>query len=373
MEIINMTSTNYSTLENLLINQKWKEADEETLSIMLSILPNPQQPKLIGDMSEFPCPDLQKIDQLWVSHSQGKFGFSVQKNIWESLKSELDQLQPFDETLFNESFATKIGWIKEGNLLTPEQLDYSLNAPEGQLPAKWVNDDFIAGKTNIDKTWQRLNLCLQSTSPSSPNSNITPQKLDEAIGKLTTQLTNEFNFRKDHHKSNRTNFLALSIASIVFTCLATIFGIIGNIDTGESSQVVTGQTTTQVIPDDTKLLGIKRTDLWKFLTPICTTIAATLQAAVLGFPVQQRAKHHRTLAAQTDALKSELEIQQFLGISPEYLQKISHQLSQIKLTSANEDGETNGQISTLTLEQINAAVAEMTKLKTELENLKKSP
>ena len=40
----------------------------------------------------FPCKDLKTIDKLWIKHSNGHFGFSVQKRIWESLGGP-DQLR----------------------------------------------------------------------------------------------------------------------------------------------------------------------------------------------------------------------------------------------------------------------------------------
>jgi len=37
------------------------------------------------DIDNFPCEDLRTIDQLWVKYSNGRFGFSVQKRIYQSL------------------------------------------------------------------------------------------------------------------------------------------------------------------------------------------------------------------------------------------------------------------------------------------------
>jgi hypothetical protein len=39
----------------------------------------------IESIEKFPCTDLGTIDQLWVKYSYGRFGFSVQKRIWESV------------------------------------------------------------------------------------------------------------------------------------------------------------------------------------------------------------------------------------------------------------------------------------------------
>ncbi len=39
----------------------------------------------IEDVENFPCKDLHIIDKLWVKYSYDKFGFSVQKEIYQSL------------------------------------------------------------------------------------------------------------------------------------------------------------------------------------------------------------------------------------------------------------------------------------------------
>ncbi len=39
----------------------------------------------VEDIKTFPSKDLCLIDTLWIKHSKGRFGFSVQKHIWESI------------------------------------------------------------------------------------------------------------------------------------------------------------------------------------------------------------------------------------------------------------------------------------------------
>ena len=41
------------------------------------------------DLETFPCTDLLTIDRLWVEASNGHFGFSVQKKIWEECGSPI--------------------------------------------------------------------------------------------------------------------------------------------------------------------------------------------------------------------------------------------------------------------------------------------
>ena len=67
------TGADYSKLRDFLKNQQWLEADQETLFIMQKILPFTDEggfvdENFVGDMSQFPCMDLQAIDQLWVKY-----------------------------------------------------------------------------------------------------------------------------------------------------------------------------------------------------------------------------------------------------------------------------------------------------------------
>ena len=117
---------------------KWKEADEETLEVMLQVANRPQQGYLNSeDIEKFPCEDLRIIDQLWVKYSitkeypEGKFGFSVQKKIYESLGGTRE----YNKEVW-ENFCTEIGW-RQGD----KYLNYSdqtgLLAREGHLP-RWA-------------------------------------------------------------------------------------------------------------------------------------------------------------------------------------------------------------------------------------------
>ncbi|MFL9455864.1 GUN4 domain-containing protein [Tolypothrix bouteillei VB521301_2] len=75
---------NYIRLQNFLKAGQWKEADKETFAVMLTVAGREKDGWLDNQSIEnFPCTDLHTIDQLWVTYSHGRFGFSVQKCIWE--------------------------------------------------------------------------------------------------------------------------------------------------------------------------------------------------------------------------------------------------------------------------------------------------
>lgn len=167
IELKSEVGADYSELRDLLKNQQWAQADQATLFIMKAILPFDDgggfiDENFVGDMSQFPCTDLKTIDQLWVTFSRGHFGFSVQKEIWEQLGENLDaEALPFDkENFFNNVFAIQVGWKVEDFHPSPLDLNFSLNAPRGELPAMWVNSDsVVSANSNIYKAWKRLQTC----------------------------------------------------------------------------------------------------------------------------------------------------------------------------------------------------------------------
>ncbi|MFM7877899.1 MAG: GUN4 domain-containing protein [Microcystis panniformis] len=124
------TGVNYTSLRDLLAARKWKEADHETEGLLLRAAGAIEKGYLdMQDINNFPCNDLDIIDQLWVDYSRKKFGISVQKQIWLKMANEIG-LQNLDEI-----FAERVGWkIKNGKYLEYHQLTFKENAPTGHLP-----------------------------------------------------------------------------------------------------------------------------------------------------------------------------------------------------------------------------------------------
>ena len=78
----------YDQLMSYLVTGAWQEADKETLNVMLKVVNQEERGYLNDDdLKTFPCEDLLTIDNLWVTASNGHFGFSVQKKIWEKCGS----------------------------------------------------------------------------------------------------------------------------------------------------------------------------------------------------------------------------------------------------------------------------------------------
>jgi hypothetical protein len=122
---------NYEHLRNLLKAGEWKEADQETNRVMLQVRNRESEGYLeVKDLQEFPCEDLLTIDRLWVDASNGRFGFSVQKKIWEECGSPMSSGKEWDR------FCVRVGW-KNSDATAYVELKLKKNAfsPAGELPS----------------------------------------------------------------------------------------------------------------------------------------------------------------------------------------------------------------------------------------------
>jgi hypothetical protein len=137
-----VTSTNedsvYSKLEELLRAKQWKAADQETLNVMLKSADRAEEGWLDSEsILNFPCDVLEKIDQLWVEASSGKFGFKVQKTIYvEDCGGTIDG--EYAATAWY-CFADQVGWRVNGEWLSRAEVTFDIKAPVGHLPS-WLTD-----------------------------------------------------------------------------------------------------------------------------------------------------------------------------------------------------------------------------------------
>ena len=128
LEIINEKSelkrgtrgVDYSQLRKFLKKGDWREANEETRKVMFRVAAREKEGWLDQEsIDNFPCEDLQQINQLWEHYSQGKFGFSVQKKIYENLGVE--------------KFMDAVSWYDWYEVK---------NAPQGHFPT-WMGNPLI--------------------------------------------------------------------------------------------------------------------------------------------------------------------------------------------------------------------------------------
>src|SRR5919199_219447 len=128
--LISAFGVDYTRLRDLLAAQKWQAGDHETLAVMLKACHQEENGWLrVEDIKEFPCTDLHTINRLWAWYSSGRFGFSIQKRIWQNVGGKPNASW---ETycLFGEC----VGWRVRNRWLNEPNLTYTLDAPMGHLP-----------------------------------------------------------------------------------------------------------------------------------------------------------------------------------------------------------------------------------------------
>ncbi len=128
----------YADLERYLKNGQWKEADNETYRLMITEVGKEEgqwfdQEELLN----FPCEPLKAIDGLWVKHSGGKFGFSVQKEMYLECGG-------IPDGKYYEEAWRKLCQMNEWD----DSISYDLESPRGHLPVSvgrygWVGVGFV--------------------------------------------------------------------------------------------------------------------------------------------------------------------------------------------------------------------------------------
>jgi hypothetical protein len=149
-------------IANLLRNDKWKEADEQTTIFILQLTRRREKDWLrLEDIDRISCEYFYELNELWLIYSSRRFGFSVQEKIYTRVKNDIPltlkgKIKRFvSKHIFVEGFRPKvdidfifnlhyyfgleIGWIKKGmsiftTELTYNEIIYDLNAPIGHLP-----------------------------------------------------------------------------------------------------------------------------------------------------------------------------------------------------------------------------------------------
>ena len=130
-----LSPTDYGKLRGLLAAEQWQQADHETAALMLKAAGRKGWLR-VADIEKFPRQELQMLDQLWREYSCDRFGISVQKHIWQSLADS----QKTDWQAWC-SFGDRVGWRLKGNWLTHSSLNFTQDAPTGELPALVVCDN----------------------------------------------------------------------------------------------------------------------------------------------------------------------------------------------------------------------------------------
>lgn len=126
----------YELLRQKLASGQWESADEETRRLLIVLAGESAIKRnyiFFSEVQFIPASDLKAIDDLWRSHSNGRFGYSVQRRIWNKVNRDFTE------------FFKKVGWMKLLQESEIEQYTYRSfprefmwefgdSTPEGHLP-----------------------------------------------------------------------------------------------------------------------------------------------------------------------------------------------------------------------------------------------
>jgi GUN4-like/Trypsin-like peptidase domain len=100
-------NVDYTQLQDLLAENNWEAADEATHRLMIKAAKREESGYLeTEDIENFPCEDLRIINDLWIKYSQGRWGISIQNQIWQECGSPKDFNNDGDWI----KFGNKVGW-----------------------------------------------------------------------------------------------------------------------------------------------------------------------------------------------------------------------------------------------------------------------
>jgi serine/threonine protein kinase len=122
----------YTRLRDLLREGRWKEADYETRAVMLKAAGREKDIWLSDESIEnFRCADLRTIDQLWVKYSNGRFGFSIQKQIYLEVGGIPDG-KYYIKAWYK--LVERLGWRVREKWIDYDDVTYDTTAKRGHLP-----------------------------------------------------------------------------------------------------------------------------------------------------------------------------------------------------------------------------------------------
>nr|AIA21232.1 hypothetical protein [Pyropia kanakaensis] len=117
---------NYKDLQILLAQQDLVKADQLTQQKLIQLAGVNAQNRnwlYFTDINRIPAQDLQTIDKLWHTHSKGKFGIFVQRQIWLSMGKDW------------KKFWKKIEWeVDHIPCRYPDEFQWNSCGPKGHLP-----------------------------------------------------------------------------------------------------------------------------------------------------------------------------------------------------------------------------------------------
>jgi hypothetical protein len=128
-ELMLPSGVDYRFLRELLRQNKWQEADQETKERLQEAAGVTGQELSSTDAMRISCEDLALVDRLWSSYSDKRFGFKAQWSVLQDSGIETG----FSEALW-KTFGNRVGWRMNSQWLQYEEMKFERGAPIGHLP-----------------------------------------------------------------------------------------------------------------------------------------------------------------------------------------------------------------------------------------------
>lgn len=118
----------YTLLRDLLAAGEWQKADDETRLKLCQLAGEDAEARewvYFSEVKDIPATDLRTMDKLWTTYSRGRYGFSVQRQLWLAEKRRWGP------------FFARVGWTQgpsKAYRKFPSEFLWQADAPKGHLP-----------------------------------------------------------------------------------------------------------------------------------------------------------------------------------------------------------------------------------------------
>ncbi|KAF8014127.1 hypothetical protein BT93_H0080 [Corymbia citriodora subsp. variegata] len=129
------SSTSLDLLERHLAAKNFRQADEETRRLLIALAGDAAIKRgyvFFSEVQFIAAADLKAIDALWRHHSDGRFGYSVQKRLWDKAKRDFTRF--FIKVRWMKKLDTEVEQYNYRSFPTEFMWELKEDTPEGHLP-----------------------------------------------------------------------------------------------------------------------------------------------------------------------------------------------------------------------------------------------
>ncbi|MDJ0582025.1 caspase family protein [Crocosphaera sp.] len=124
-------------LPQLLANKRWREANDKTWEKLIREGDKNNNGILeSSEVEKLQCETLVKLNNMWIKHSNRKYGFSVQRRVYSETHSAFS-LKKSNVNAYT-LFAQKVGWYQNNRWLSANDLFNQVSSQSGFFPLWFI-------------------------------------------------------------------------------------------------------------------------------------------------------------------------------------------------------------------------------------------